>query len=269
MTNYNGGLSLYGDRPKDAPIFFRACDRATKTVTILSGQVLKGRSFLESDTTGKCKAHSGINEKGSVLFADILAAKTVILAGLTFTSGAGGCTKEDLTLAFQSLTVGTTAAQANASNPVGGGTFTSGTLTGYNTEGSTTAATVVFVSTTPYAGVTDLADTGNGSGTTITVTSVNSPQKPIAGVLVFDVDASDGDVEASAYIEASFYANALVWKVDPAVDTITLKDGTTKACTSYNTGCAGTTDASNLLKKKFVEGSEFSELGFQTAGEVY
>jgi len=86
--------------------------------------------------------------------------------------------------------------------------------------------------------------------------------KKIAGVTVFDVDASAGDVEASIYTEASFWASALVWSVDALTQTIDKFDGTTVAVTAYDTGC--TTD---LLKQKFVEGTEFEPLGFLTAGE--
>ena len=84
----------------------------------------------------------------------------------------------------------------------------------------------------------------------------------IGGVLLFDVDASAGDVEATAYVEASFWASALIWSVNIATDTITLFDGTTKAVTAYDTGCT-----TNLLKQKFVENSEFESLGFLSAGE--
>lgn len=84
----------------------------------------------------------------------------------------------------------------------------------------------------------------------------------IAGVTVFDVDASAADVDASIYVEASFWADALVWDVDPLVDVIDKFDGTAIAVTAYDTGCT-----TNLLKQKFVEGTEFEPLGFLTAGE--
>ena len=84
----------------------------------------------------------------------------------------------------------------------------------------------------------------------------------IAGVLAFDVDASAGDVEASAFTEASFWADALVWSVNVLTDTVTKYDGSTVAVTAYNTACT-----TNLLKQKFVENSEFETLGFLSAGE--
>ena len=85
--------------------------------------------------------------------------------------------------------------------------------------------------------------------------------------MLFDVDASAGDVDATAYQEASFWAQALTWAVDVAVDVVTKVDGTTVAVTAYNTGCAGTSNTSNLLKQKFGESTEFEPLGFLSAGE--
>lgn len=84
----------------------------------------------------------------------------------------------------------------------------------------------------------------------------------IAGVTVFDVDASAADTEASVYVEASFWADALVWSVDVLTDTVAKFDGTNIAVTAYDTGCS-----TDLLKQKFVEGTEFEPLGFLTAGE--
>lgn len=154
MATNNGAYLDYPDYTPEA-IFFRSSPRATKVVTVKSGQVLKARSFIETVTTvgadkGKAIAHSG-----------------------------------------------------NAA-------------------------------------------------------------KKIAGVTLYDVDASAGDVEIAVYTEASFWADALVWSVNVGTDTITLPDGTTKAVTAYDTGA--TTD---LTKQQFVEGSEFEPLGFTKAGEVY
>ena len=137
-------------------------------------------------------------------------------------------------------------------------------MTGYNTTSVST--TKVRFDASSAASATDVAATGTGTAPTIVITQFASLNK-IAGVLLFDVDASAGDVDATAYSEASFWASALTWAVDVAVDTITLVDGTTKAVTAYNTGCAGTSAASNLLKQKFVESTEFEPLGFLTAGE--
>jgi hypothetical protein len=267
-----GGFNTYPDRVTKKIFFKKDVTTKTKPATILSGQVLKAYTFLESNSVGKLIAHSGVNEKALVTFADITAGQTIILAGLTFTDAGAGTTKEDLVIAWSSLAVGTTAAAANTQNPVSTGSFTAGTLAGYNTEGSDTADSVLFVSTTPFAGVTDLADTGTATDPTVTILALESPIKPIAGVTLYDVDASSADVDAEVYETASFWADddgtcALIWKVDPATATVTKADGTTVACTPYNTGCYGDTAAARLLKRKFVEGSKFEPIGFVKVGD--
>ena len=264
-TQRNGGFVSYPDRVS-TKTFFRSSDRFTKSVTIKSGQVLKGLSFLESDAAGKCIAHSGFSESAVVTFTALTAGQTLILAGLTFTAGGSGTTAAQLATSWAGIADGT--AFGDITSAVGG-SFTAGALTGYFTE-YVDADTVLFNSSSALINATNVAATGTGaSAATITITAGTTTKDPIAGVLCFDVDASSGDVQASAYTEASFWADALVWAVDTAADTITLSDGTTVACTSYNTGCSGTSDASNLLKQKFVEGSGFSELGFLQAGESY
>jgi hypothetical protein len=149
------------------------------------------------------------------------------------------------------------------------GTFTSGTLAGYSTTNINSTKVRFDAVGTGAASATDVAVTGTGSAAGSVAVTQFAAMKPIAGVLVYDVDATSADVDAAVYTEASFWAQALTWAVDVAVDTvITPSTGATVAVTAYNTGAAGTSAASNLLKSKFVEGSEFS-LEFQRTGEVY
>lgn len=270
MAEYNGGWNSYPDRVTKK-IFFRATDRSTKTVTIKAGQVIKAHSFLESDSAGKCIAHGGLVESATATFATAGAStNTVTIAGLTFTVGSGGATTAQLAQVWSGLTDGTTATAANtailaAGIPTTVGVFSAGPFVNYNTTALT--STKVRFDGSTVANVTDVAATGTaGILPTIVLTAYAALNK-IAGILLFDVDAASADVEATAYQEASFWASALTWAVDVSVDTITLVDGTTKAVTAYNTGCAGTSAASNLLKQKFVESTEFEPLGFMSAGE--
>ena len=269
MAEYNGGWNSYPDRVTKK-IFFRATDRNTKSVTIKSGQVIKALSFLESDAAGKAIAHGGLTESATATFGTALTSgQTLIIAGLTFTAGSAGTTTAQLATAWSGIADATgfaaaAAAILAASTALTVGTFTAGTLTGYSTV--LVSATKIRFDGSSAVDKTDIAATGTGAAPTIVVSAFAALNK-LAGVLLFDVDASGGDVEATAYQEASFWASALVWAVDVAVDTITLVDGTTKAVTAYNTGCAGTSAASNLLKQKFVESTEFEPLGFMSAGE--
>lgn len=263
MTELNGGFRVYPNRVTN-PIYFRSQDYSTKQATIKSGQVLKSLTFLESDANGKLIAHTGMVEKALVTFAAITSGQTLILGGLTFTAGSSGCSIADLVTAFSGLTAGIGYAAANTLSPVGGGSFTSGTLGTYNTFKSSTANSVVFYGSTPNADVTNIADTGTATDPTITITAFPNPKKPIAGVLLYDVDATSADVVAPVYKEASFMASALVWSVNPLTDYILAADGTKVYCTDYYTGAT-----TNNLKKKLVEGTEFDELGIFNAGETY
>lgn len=269
MAEYNGGWSSYPDRVTKK-IFFRAGDRETKTVTIKSGQVIKALSFLETDSAGKAIAHGGLVESATATFGTALTSgQTSIIAGLTFTAGSAGTTTAQLATVWSGIADGTGYVAAAAAILAAGiattvGTFTAGTLTGYST--TLVSTNKIRFDATTAASATDVAATGTGTAPTIVISQFAALNK-IAGVLLFDVDASAGDVDATAYTEASFWASALTWAVDVAVDTITLVDGTTKAVTAYNTGCAGTSATSNLLKQKFVENSEFEPLGFLSAGE--
>jgi hypothetical protein len=271
-----GGFIDYPDKTVSA-IFARASGRKTKVATVKSGQVLKARSFVESDAAGKLIAHSGFTEVAQVTFSTITTGQTLILGGLTFTAGSGSVTAAELVTIWTAIDVGDGYAAANVKllaagiNATTKGTFTAGTFTGWETEpvpGSTNKVT--FRGTTPGSNPTDLADTGTATDPTIVTIAGETSFSKIAGVLVYDVDATSADVDASVYVEASFWADALVWAVDVAQDYVLGSDGVTHvACTAYDTGCAGTSASSNLLKQKFVEGSEFEPIEFSRAGEVY
>ena len=267
MTEYNGGFRSY-DPLVTKQTFFRAEDRATDRVVIKSGQVLKALSLLETDSSGKVIAHGPITESNVVKFTTALTSgQTIIFGGLTFTAGASGATIAQLVTSWSGIAAGTAAASITWAV---GGTF-SGTLTGWSTE-AYNSISVVFNSNAPLTNTSpDLAVTGTpgASAVTITKTDGSTTFNKVAGVLLYDVDASSADVVAEVYKEASFWADALVWAIDTTQDTITKPDGTTVACSAYNTGAFGTSTAANLLKKKFVENTEFEPLGFRNAGDIY
>jgi len=273
--NYAGN-SIYPNKVQGRGVFFRKDFRETTTVTVKQGQVLKAHTFLESDAAGKCIAHGPITEATLATFVALTSGQTSIAGGLTFTAGASGISAINLAIAWATADVGDTAAAATTKIAAAGitaamGTFTAGTLAGWTTERSGTGAVVSFNSTATGTNATDLAFTGTGTAPALSKVEGSTSFRPIAGALLYDVDASAGDVNAAAYLKASFWADALVWAVNPAVDTVTsATDGVTDVpCTPYNTGCSGSSAASNLLKKKFVEGSEFANLGFTNPGEIY
>jgi flagellin len=108
------------------------------------------------------------------------AGRTLSLAGLTFTAGVNGATKEQLAAAFAGLTNGTTAASLNAANRSSAGTF-SGTLTGWNTSAvASDAVTVEFTSSTNLTNVEDLAATAYATAPGLVATQGATSSNEIA-----------------------------------------------------------------------------------------
>lgn len=100
--------------------------------------------------------NAGTEETAVVEFADLVNASTVILAGLTYTA-TGATSAATVAAAFANRAVGY----------VGSGAL-SGTLTGYSTGAVTDTDKVVFTATT-VGQKTNLAATGTGTVTGITV----------------------------------------------------------------------------------------------------
>lgn len=272
--NYSG-YGTYAGKTIPSGVFYRAEGTETAVATIKSGQVLKAHSFLKSDSAGKLVAHTGFNESNLATFAALTVGQSSIAGGITFTAGSAGATAAQVALAWATIADGDTAAAATTKIAAAGvttvmGTFTAGTFAGWETEAGTTSNVVIFNSNAPSTNATDLAFTGTGTAPTLVKTDGSTSFPNIAGVLVYDVDASGGDVDAAIYKEASFWLEALVWSATTA-DTILKTDGVTAvACSAYNTGCEGTSANADRLKMKFVEGSEFANLGARRkAGELY
>lgn len=270
MPEYNGGFQSYPDKvTKD--IFFRAEGRQTKTVTLLAGQVVKALTPLSSNNDGKYVVYAGVlNESNLVTLSSNLAnTETTITAGLTATAS-GVVTAANWAAAILNYVNNGVAAGTNVT--------ISGTLTGYTID-AYDADSIVFTSTTALTDVTDLAATGTASAKVSIVNIDGTTTLPrLAGIAVYDVAAinsagANADTEIAVYSEVSLWADAIRWAADPNADTITLPDGTTKACTSFNTGAAGIpatqADVKTLkrLRQKLVEGSEFDELGFRNLGD--
>jgi hypothetical protein len=270
MPEYNGGFQSYPDKvTKD--IFFRAEGRATKTVTLLAGQVVKALTPLMSDNDGKYRVYtSALNESNLVtLNANLANLDVAIVAGLTSTAS-GVVTPAQWAAAILNYVNNGVAAGTNVT--------ISGTLTGYSVD-AYDADTLVFTSLTALTNVTDLAATG-AQAAKLTFTKVDGATTlpRLAGVAVYDVAAinsagGNADTEVAVYSKASFWSDAIRWAADPNADTIELPDGTLRACTSFNTGAAGIpatqADVKMLkrLRQKLVEGSDFDSLGFRNLGD--
>lgn len=134
-----------------------------------------------SVVTGKLVVRdNGTYETASVEFpaAGLEAGETVILAGLTYTS-TGVTTQSELADAFANLDDGATTGAGTATGAY------SGALTGYTTGAVENSDTVVFTSVVTGP-VTDLAQTGTGPASTITITQGTSSNA--TGVLLAEDD---------------------------------------------------------------------------------
>lgn len=226
--------------------FVGKCERKTRPVTVKAGQVLKARSFVESDSEGKMIAAKNFTEVAKLTLVGTLAdTDTFIVAGLTITATGGVVTAEEV---IEILLTGASVGF--------------GILTGSNTlwdikEDPNSTTKAYFYSTVMGANVTDLAVTGTHTSMTtasIAKTEGATTYRAPAGILCFDVDATSADVRASIYYEVDVYATGIVWGVDTAVDKVNV-NGTERACTAYNTGCY-----TELSQQRFVEQTEITIL---------
>jgi hypothetical protein len=277
----NGGFNSYPDRVTGRIFYKKDVPVRTAPETIASGQVILAGTFLERSSTSPfhLTVHGGISETAKVTINAALAnadTLTVGTGGIVFTVGSAGATIAKLVDAISVLQGGDSTTTANAALLAAGvattvGTFTSGTAPAFRFNKSDTN-TAIATATTIASDVTNLAVTASaGAAPTVTVVAGTATFNKIAGVTIYDVDATSAAVDVEVYKQASFYANDdgntfLRWANDPE-ELMTKADGTTVATTTYNTGASGTSAAANNLKKKFVEGSRFEELGFINIGD--
>jgi hypothetical protein len=244
----DAGFKNYPERTTNRPFV----PEKSQTITVASGQVLKARSFVKSNSAGKMIAGGNISEYAKLVLSGTLAdTDTAIAGGITVTATGG------IVTAAQVITALLTQADV-------GYAVVTGTLTGWTLVADPSSTTTLWAyATTGITNVTDFAVTGTNTSLTETVTTVAGSttfQKP-SGILAMDVDATSGDIVTTMYTEVYAYESEIIWGVDGAVDTITKADGTTVACSAYNTGAV-----TPLLRKMYVENTEF-EIVTPTAGE--
>lgn len=111
-----------------------------------------------------------VSESNSVVFTDLTAGQTMVIAGLTLTNtdGSDTITAEEVAQLFAGRSDGSSA--SSTVTPASGATYTfAGALTGYST-GNRSTATVVFTATNTDEDVAILTETGTG---TATITNTN------------------------------------------------------------------------------------------------
>jgi len=253
-TVTNGGFTSLGRKSVSWYIRGNEPEQQSRPVTVKQGQVLKALSWVSSDANGKLIAYGALTESAKITFAgSATSAQTVVIGGLTLTTTAA-MTSAEVIAAFIK------------------GSTTKGTFSGtsaWTFRGESTGLILYADSLTLGSNVTDITVTGSASMSATISTSqgtASSTTGVVTGLLVMDVDATSADVKAQIFTAGNFYSDAIVWAVDVAVDKITKSDGTTVACTAYNTGCE-----TELTRQKFLEltagGTAFA-IGTFNAGEV-
>ncbi|OZA74483.1 flagellar hook-basal body complex protein, partial [Polynucleobacter sp. 39-46-10] len=150
-------------------------DRFEVFATVDGNPVTPNASITPPTPPSRTAGATAVTEITSVLFPDLAATKTFIMAGLTFTAGSAGASAAELAAAFASITPGEDYTTVNSNNSLTTnaatvGAFTSGTVAGWST-GTRSTETVVFTSSSPYASVGDLDSAGTrGTDATFTKT---------------------------------------------------------------------------------------------------
>ena len=117
------------------------------------------------------------NESTSVDFKPLSAGQTLTIAGLTFTAGSSGATAAQVSSAFANISETNTHSALNTSKSLSstagasytGGTFTSGTVSGWN-SGAATNESVTFLTSTVSQNVSNLTASGSLASNLPTIT---------------------------------------------------------------------------------------------------
>lgn len=273
------------DRNPPMRKFYGIEDHCSTLRWIASGVVAKAGTIMQKDSMNFLVPHRGYKEKAIVTFlATLTSGKVATIAGLTFTAGSSGCTVSNLVKAWKDIPVGTSAADATTLAAANGitsaiGTFTSGTLTNYLSEAVTVndiaPNSVAFVYTGTDADPSNLTVTSDNVATLTSVDIIIASQdfQKIEGVLCFDVNTIAGATQYAVYEEGCFYADDdgrsfLRWRKETGDTVYDPVNDVNVACTAYNTGCYGNTNAAQRAKQAFVSGSEFDIFLFQAGANI-
>ena len=149
------------------------------------------------------------NESTSVDFKPLSAGQTLTIAGLTFTAGSSGATAAQVSSAFANISETNTHSALNTSKSLSstagasytGGTFTSGTVSGWN-SGAATNNLATFTSSTASQNVSNLTASGSSSAS-VTFRSMASGETLTIAGLTFTAGSSG----ATAAQVSSAFAN--------------------------------------------------------------
>ena len=161
------------------------------------------------------------NESTSVDFKPLSAGQTLTIAGLTFTAGSSGATAAQVSSAFANISETNTHSALNTSKSLSstagasytGGTFTSGTVSGWN-SGAATNNLATFTSSTASQNVSNLTASGSSSAS-VTFRSMASGETLTIAGLTFTAGSSG----ATAAQVSSAFANIADTNTHSALNT--------------------------------------------------
>ena len=161
------------------------------------------------------------NESTSVDFKPLSAGQTLTIAGLTFTAGSSGATAAQVSSAFANISETNTHSALNTSKSLSstagasytGGTFTSGTVSGWN-SGAASNNLATFTSSTASQNVSNLTASGSSSASVSFRSMASGETLTIAG-LTFTAGSSG----ATAAQVSSAFANIADTNTHSALNT--------------------------------------------------
>ena len=176
------------------------------------------------------------NESTSVDFKPLSAGQTLTIAGLTFTAGSSGATAAQVSSAFANISETNTHSALNTSKSLSstagasytGGTFTSGTVSGWN-SGAAINNLATFTSSTSSLNVSNLTASGSSSASVSFRSMASGETLTIAG-LTFTAGSSG----ATAAQVSSAFANIADTNTHSALNTS--KNLSSTAGVSYTGG---------------------------------
>jgi len=187
------------------------------------------------------------NESTSVDFKPLSAGQTLTIAGLTFTAGSSGATAAQVSSAFANISETNTHSALNTSKSLSstagasytGGTFTSGTVSGWN-SGAAINNLATFTSSTSSLNVSNLTASGSSSASVSFRSMASGETLTIAG-LTFTAGSSG----ATAAQVSSAFANISDTNTHSALNTSKNLSSTAGASYTGGTFTSGTVSGWN------------------------
>ena len=251
----NGGFNLYPRRTTTKLFAHPYPEARTITGRVASGNVIKAHTWLERNQVGELIPHSGLTVATNFLFNGIAGASDTVTITIAGTPYVGTVPTGATPTAAQIVAAITSPGGAGIPTilvfttplPISA-TYAVGTSPEGLVVSSKNLDTALAIAVTENSGLTLAAgsvSTGTSSG--------YLTRKPLAGLLMYDVNATSAAVDAQVYVSGSYWADGVKWRTDPTDTVADPITGVGVPPTAYETGCT-----SDLHYQAFVESTEFN-----------